>query len=197
MHAFDYLATLFSFVYAMAIAHALATVGDTVVASRRLVFSWFNAGWILVILLAVIAWWLGMWDLRRQGAWPTGTIAFFFCAAALYLLARIVCPRIAPDGPVDLRQFHAQEGRKYMVGFGVFSLFTIATNAYFGVTTAAASTTGSWLSQNAAVIPMALAAFAAFAAGALPGRRVQAAALAIELAAWAWYFWSLQGALTG
>ena len=29
-------------------------------------FSWLNARWILVILLAVIAWWLGIWDRRAE-----------------------------------------------------------------------------------------------------------------------------------
>jgi hypothetical protein len=195
MHAFDYLVTLFSFVFAMAIAHVLATVGDMVVASRRLAFSWLNAGWILTMLLAVISWWLGIWDLRKQASWPTATIAFFFGAACgLYVLARIACPRIAPDGPVDLREFHRREGPKYMIGYGAFCVFTIATNTYFGMVNGATSSGGSWLSQNAAVIPMAIAAFGA---GFIADRRVQAAAVAVELIMWGWYFWSLQGALTG
>jgi hypothetical protein len=190
MHTFDYLVTLFSFVFAMAIAHVLATVGDMVVASRRLSFSWLNAGWILTVLLAVISWWLGIWDLRTQESWPTDRIGFFFCAACgLYVLARIVCPRIPPEGEVDLREFHRCEGPKYMIGFGVFAAFTVATNTYFGVTGAS-----TWVSQNAAVIPMAIAAFvAAF----VSDRRVQVSSLTIELMMWAWYFWSLQGALAG
>ena len=111
MHAFDYLVTLFSFVFAMAIAHVLATVGDMVVASRRLTFSWLNAGWLLTVLLAVIAWWFGIWDLRKQQSWSTDTIAFFFCAACcLYVLARIVCPRIPLEGKVDLQEFDRCEG---------------------------------------------------------------------------------------
>jgi hypothetical protein len=149
----------------------------------------------LVALLAVIAWWLGIWDLRRQGAWPTIAVAFFFCAASgLYLLVRITCPHIPHEGQVDLRAFHRREGPKYMIGFGAFSLFTIGTNTYFGLTGGGLSSAGSWLAPNAAVIPMSIAAFVA---GALPGRRVQIAALATELAMWAWYFISLQGALAG
>ena len=195
MHAFDYLVTLFSFVFAMAIAHVLATVGDMVVASRRLTFSWLNAGWILTVLLAVIAWWLGIWDLRKQGTWPTITIAFFFCAACgLYVLARIACPRIPFEGQIDLRAFHRREGPKYMLGYGAFAVFTVATNTYFGIASGATSSGGSWLSQNAAVIPMAIAAFVA---GFVTDRRIQASAVTVELAMWVWYFWRLQGALTG
>jgi hypothetical protein len=195
MHAFDYLVTLFSFVFAMAIAHVLATVGDMVVASRRLTFSWVNAGWMLTVLLAVIAWWLGIWDLRKQDTWPTDTIAFFFWAACgLYVLARIVCPRIPVEGPIDLREFHRCEGPKYIIGYCAFVIFSIATNTYFGVVHSATSSGGSWLSQNAALIPMGVTALVA---ALVPDRRVQVSAVVIELMLWAWYFWSLQGALTG
>jgi hypothetical protein len=40
-------------------------------------------------------------------------------------------------------------------------------------------------------------AIAAFVAGFVADRRVQVLALAIEIAMWGWYFWGLQGALTG
>jgi hypothetical protein len=195
MHAFDYLVTLFSFVFAMAIAHVLATVGDMVVASRRLTFSWLNTGWIVAILLGVISWWLGIWDLHGRASWPTVTIAFFFCAACgLYVLSRIVCPRIPDEGPIDIREFHRCEGSKYMIGFGLFAIFSVATNTYFGMATGATSSAGSWLTQNAAVIPMAAASFAA---GFLASKLVQAIALITVLLMWMWYFWSLQGALVG
>ncbi|MDB5710905.1 MAG: hypothetical protein JWL96_2975 [Sphingomonas bacterium] len=195
MHAFDYLVTFFSFVYAIAIAHILATIGDMVVASRRLRFSWLNAGWMLIILLAVIAWWLGLWDLRRQRVWPTVTIAFFFCAACgLYLLARIASPHIPATDEVDLPAFHRREGPKYMIGFGAFSLFTIATNTWFGLESGATSSSGSWFAQNAAVIPMMLASLLA---GFVPDRRVQIGCILVIFAMWGWYFATLQGALTG
>jgi len=195
MHAFDYLVTLFSFVFAMVIAHVLATLGDMVVASRRLTFSWLNAGWTAAVLLGVIAWWLGIWDLRKQDSWPTIAIAFFFGAACgLYVLARIACPRIPAEGPIDAREFHRLEGRKYMFGYAAFAAFSVFTNTYFGMVTGATSSAGSWVSQNAAIIPMAIAAIAG---GMLPNRRVQAVAVLVVLAMWVWYFWTLQGALTG
>jgi hypothetical protein len=108
--------------------------------------------------------------------------------------SRIVCPRIPLEGAVDLTEFHRCEGPKYMIGYGAFAIFTIATNTYFGVVNGAASSAGSWLNQNADVIPMA---FAAFVGGFVADRRVQVSAVAVELIMWTWYFWSLQGALSG
>jgi hypothetical protein len=43
VHAFDYIITLLSFVYALAIAHLLATVAELVRARKRVRFSWLNA----------------------------------------------------------------------------------------------------------------------------------------------------------
>ena len=71
MQAFDYVITLMSFVYALAIAHVLATAGDIIGAWSRVRFSWLNAAWMLFELLAILAWWIGLWgcfleDLRHR-----------------------------------------------------------------------------------------------------------------------------------
>ena len=39
MHAFDYISVLFSFVYAAAVVHVLATAGDIAIAFNRIRFS--------------------------------------------------------------------------------------------------------------------------------------------------------------
>lgn len=66
MRAFDFVITLYSFVYALAVAQILSTVGDMIRAGKRLRFSWINAGWMLNVMLAIVAWWLSLWDLRTE-----------------------------------------------------------------------------------------------------------------------------------
>src|SRR5262249_47744410 len=56
VQAFDYVITLMSFVYALAIAHILATAGDIIGAWSRVKFSWLNAAWMLFQLFAILAW---------------------------------------------------------------------------------------------------------------------------------------------
>jgi hypothetical protein len=68
MRAFDFVMTLYSFVYALAVAQILSTVGDMIRAGKRLLFSWLNAAWMLNVLLAIVAWWLSLWDLRAETA---------------------------------------------------------------------------------------------------------------------------------
>src|SRR6185369_12666530 len=125
MHAFDYISVLFSFVYAAGVVHVLATAGDIAIAFNRIRFSWLNAGWMLASLLAVAAWWIGVWDLRGIGVWTMPSVGFFFAVACLmYLEVRLVCPRIVGDGEADLISFHLTEGRKYV---GAYCLIMVVT----------------------------------------------------------------------
>lgn len=190
MHAFDYISVLFSFVYAAAVVHILATAGDIAIAFDRVRFSWLNAGWMLASLLAVSAWWIGFWDLRGIGAWTMPSIFFFFAVPCLmYLEVRLVCPRIASDGAIDLIAFHRTEARKYLAAYSLVTLVTIGTNAFF------AGGNPAWVTQNQAVIPMTVATVTA--AVFVSVTWVQYASLLVQFAMWLWYFAALQPPLAG
>jgi len=190
MHAFDYLSVFFSFVFAAAVVHILATAGDIMIAFKRVRFSWLNAGWMLASLISVSAWWIGVWDLRSIGVWTMPFVFFFFgIGSLLYLLVRLVCPRIPDDGPIDLVSFHRAEGRKYLSADFMLCLLTIFTNAYF------AGGLPTWQSQNTAIIPMALTSLAA--ALFISTRWVQTGAIIIRLAIWVWYFAVFQPPMSG
>ncbi len=192
MHAYDFILILFSFVYAAAVTHLLAVAGEIVIASKRIRLSWFNAGWMLAGMLFTCAWWIGLWDLRTVRVWSVGSIAFFFSVAAgMYLFARLVSPHIPERGDVDLRQFHAQEGRKYLIAYAALSWITVGVNAEFGTTAAAMQ----WATQNFAIAPMALATTAA--AVFTKQDWVQSLALAIQIVGWFCYFAFLQSPLSG
>lgn len=187
MRAFDFVMTLYSFVYALGVAQILSTVGDMIRAGKRLRFSWLNAGWMLNILLTIIAWWLSLWDLRTEAHWPMLTVlVFFFVACLLYVLARMVSAPIPENGPVDLRAYHQEEGRKYAALFAVDCAFTIGTIFLYG------SGSENWIASNWATWPTLVASIAAALS---PSRRVQSAAILVILVMWVWYFAALQGAM--
>ena len=190
MHAFDYISVLFSFVYAAAVVHILATAGDIAIAFNRLRFSWLNAGWMLASLLAVTAWWIGVWDLRGIAVWTMPNVGFFFAVACLmYLEVRLVCPRISADSEADLASFHRTEGRKYVGAYCLVMVVTAATNAFF------ASGSGTWVAQNYAIVPMAVLSLAA--AIFITVRWIQITVVLVQVAMWCWYFMAFQPALTG
>ena len=133
MHAFDFILVLFSFVYAAAVTHLISTAGEIIIASKRIRLSWFNAGWMLAVLLFTCAWWIGLWDLHAVASWGVGSIAFYFSmASGIYLLARLVSPRIPERGEIDLQRFHSEEGRKYLISYTILGVVTVVTNAVLG-----------------------------------------------------------------
>jgi hypothetical protein len=188
MRAFDFVITLYSFVYALGIAHILATTGDIMRAGKRVRFSWLNAGWMLNILLAIVAWWISLWDLRTTASWTMLTVMIFFAVACLlYLLARLVCAPVPQEGPIDLRQYHRDEGWKYAGLFTAEVALTMLTIHMYG------AATQNWVAENEANWPTIVAALAATVTR---NRWVQIAALVVIMAVWVWYFATLQGALS-
>lgn len=192
MHAYDFILILFSFVYAAAVTQLLSTAGEIIIASRRIRLSWLSAGWMLAALLFTCAWWIGLWDLHVVARWDVGSIAFYFLVAAgIYLLARLVSPRIPDEHALDLHAFHAEQGRKYLVAYAVLSWVTVGVNAVLGQ----ANGIAQWSEQNTVIVPMAVAT--SLAAIFIRVAWVQYLALAIQIAGWVVYFAWLQSALVG
>src|SRR6202012_2560175 len=125
--------TLFAFVYALATAHLLTTVAELIRERARVRFSWLNAAWLCIGVSVILAWWIGMWDMRTLPAWPVSMIAFLFVMAILiYVQVRLTCPNIPAEGEIDLREFHRRNGREYIVLFAAVSALTIVVNIIFG-----------------------------------------------------------------
>jgi hypothetical protein len=191
MHAYDFILILFSFVYAAAVTHVLSTAGEIIIASKRIRFSWLNAGWMLAALLFTCAWWIGLWDLHVVNVWGVGSIAFyFFIAASIYLQARLVSPRIPERNEVDLQAFHSEEGRKYLVVYAFLSWLTAAVNVVLGQ----ANGISQWPAQNMVIVPMAVAT--SVAALFIKKKWIQCFALAVQIGGWIVYFAFLQSALS-
>jgi hypothetical protein len=192
MHAYEFILVLFSFVYAAAVTHLLSTAGEIIIASKRVRVSWLNAGWMCAALLFTCAWWIGLWDLHTVTVWSVGSVAFYFSVAAgIYLNARLVSPRIPEQGEIDLRAFHAEEGRKYLLAYTILSLVTVITNAGLGQGGSAVQ----WPAQNLVIAPMTVAT--GVAAIFIRKQSVQAVAVGVQILGWFWYFVKLQSALSG
>lgn len=186
MHPFDYVLTLMSFVYALAIAHVLATVGDLMSAGNRVRFSWFNAAWMLYAFLAALIYWLNMWDLRTEPTWNMGLVAIFFAISSmLYLEIRLVCLRVPVEGAVDMVAFHRQEGWKYMAGFAVLTAFTALLNVFYwqGGIAALAKSRIDWV--------VLAQCFAAVLGAWFPNRIVQIAVTMVVGLMWIWFWFFL------
>jgi hypothetical protein len=190
MRAFDYVITLFAFVYALATAHLLTTVAEMVRERARVRFSWLNAAWMSVALFEILAWWIGMWDMRALPSWSVAMIAFLFVMATLiYVQVRLTCATIPAQGEIDLSEFHRRNGREYIALFAAIAALTVVANLVFGEMTSVRE----MIEQNIVVAPM----FVVGVLAAISFRPwVQALAAAAVIALWLAYFATLQGALT-
>jgi hypothetical protein len=190
MRAFDYVITLFAFVYALATAHLLTTVAELIRERARVRFSWVHAAWMCVALFEILAWWIGMWDMRALSSWSMLMIALLFVMATLiYIQVRLTCPNMVAEGEIDLQEFHRRNGREYISAFALVALLTIVVNVLFGEMTSVRE----FILQNLAVVPM----FAIAVIAAISFRPwIQVSSAAAQVALWIFYFATLQGALT-
>jgi hypothetical protein len=100
-----------------------------------------------------------------------------------------VCPDVPKEGAIDLPAFHRENGREYIAAFAVTAALTVGANVLFGEM----GSVREMIVQNLAVAPMFVIAVVA-AISFRPWLQIGAAIA--ELALWAWYFATLQGALT-
>ena len=103
----------------------------------------------------------------------------------------MVSPRIPEKGEIDLKAFHIEEGRKYLIAYAILAWVTVVTNAVLGH----ANGISQWPQQNIVIVPMATATVVA--AIFIRKSWVQSLALAIQIGGWIWYFVALQTALSG
>ncbi|MGH6872326.1 MAG: hypothetical protein ACREHE_12560 [Rhizomicrobium sp.] len=123
MGAFEHVISLLSFVYALAIAHLLTTAARLIGARERVRFSRLHAYWMLNALIVLVADWISFWDVRTLPSWTVASILVVLTQSFVdYMQAALVCPEVAPEGPIDLVAFHRIHARRYI---GAFAATTI------------------------------------------------------------------------
>lgn len=189
MAAFEHIMAMFSFIYALAIAHILSETAGLIRGGGRVRFSGLYAAWLLNAGLMCVANWISFWDLRALKAWPVGTIMFFLGMAIVnYLQAALTAFDVPEHGPIDLVAFHRSQGRRYQATFLAGAIWAAVANFVYGD----GLQVSEWAAQNRAVIPIVAAAAIATV---LQGVRAQWLCVAAILICWAIYFSALQGAL--
>ncbi len=187
--AFGHVITLLSFVFALTVVYLPRTVAEFIRNWDRLRLSLPHALWMLNALLAAIANWLSFYDLQSLKSWSAGTIVFMFTVAfANYLQAALVSPDIPAAGPIDMRQFHEKQSRRYIGAALATLLLALVANLVLGN----AYNVREWTVQNLAVVPMAIVAAAALFLRQQWAQVVLAVAMIVI---WIVYFATLQVAL--
>ena len=116
MSAFEHVTALLSFVYALALTHLLARIGELFLARERVRFSGLLALGMVNAIVIVFANWLSIWDLRSVTTWDIASITIqFLLAVSQYLLCVLVGPKTPEEGLIDLEEFFWRQ-RPYIYG---------------------------------------------------------------------------------
>lgn len=116
MSAFEHVTALFSFVYALALAHLLARIAELIVARERVKFSGLLAIGMVNAVVLVFANWLSLWDLRSIKSWDLVSIVVqFLFAVVIFIICALVGPKAHDEGSIDLEDFFWRQ-RPYFYG---------------------------------------------------------------------------------
>lgn len=149
MTAFEHVATLLSFVYALALTHLLSRTGELVIARERVKFSGLTALGMVNVGLLICENWIAMWDLRSVSVWDLASIAVqLLFATSVYLAGVLIAPKPPEEGVLDMDDFFWKQ-RVYFYGTLIILLIlSLLTNADF----LKSANVGLFLKENAFVL---------------------------------------------
>jgi hypothetical protein len=121
MSSFEFFTVLLSFVVSLGVASLLHGVIRLIQEGPRVRFSFAWALWAASIFNVQIVFWLRSWSYHEHFSLRVETS---LPPLALAIIAFVACglatPHIPEEGVVDLREFHAKQGRKYQIAYAAF-----------------------------------------------------------------------------
>lgn len=160
MTAFEFFTVLLSFVVSLGVASLLLAVSRLIQEAPRVHFSLTWALWAAAVFNLQIVFWLRSWTYHDNFALRTATsLPPLVLAIIAFIACGLATPQTPDTGPIDLREFHAKQGRKYQIGYAAFMLVAIVQGALMNDTTGASY--GSFLADAVVLATLALIAIAA------------------------------------
>lgn len=127
MDAFSYLSVLLSIILGLAITQVLQGFRGLMLARHRVQTYWPCLGWAVLLLVIDVQVWWAMYQLRERVDWSfIGFAVVLAQTVPLYLLAGLVMPDVAADGPVDLRAHYYANHRWFFVILALLLVASIA-----------------------------------------------------------------------
>jgi hypothetical protein len=127
MTSFEFFTVLLSFVVSLGVASLLQAVIRLIQEGPRVRFSLTWALWAAAIFNIQIIYWLRSWSYHEHFSLRTETsIPPLVLAIIAFVACGLATPRIAEQGAIDLRDFHAKQGLKYQLAYAAFMFMAIA-----------------------------------------------------------------------
>jgi hypothetical protein len=132
MSAFEHVTALLSFVYALALTHLLARIGELIVVRERVRFSGLLAMGMVNAIVLVFVNWLSLWDLRAMTNWDlTSIVTQFLVAVAMYVMCALAGPKARDEGEINLEHFFWHQRPYFYATTVAVLVFSLLANIAF------------------------------------------------------------------
>jgi hypothetical protein len=132
MTAFEHIATLLSFVYALALAHLLSRAGELIIARERVKSSGLTTLGMVNVGLLVVFNWIDTWNLRSVSVWDIASIIIQLAlATSIYLAGVLISPKPAEEGVLDMDAFFWKQRIYFYAAIVAVLVFSMLANMDF------------------------------------------------------------------
>ena len=127
MTIFEFVFGMISVITSLALTRLLSGCVGLYRHAAHIRFSWRHASWIAVALMVLVGNWASFWQRRDWQVWgPLDVLIPLVFIGVLYAFCDLVMPDEPKEGQVlDLRDYHAQQGRRYKAMHLVFATLAL------------------------------------------------------------------------
>ena len=127
MTPFEFVFALISIISSLALTKIITGVVAIVRHRERGGFSLTHAFWVWIAFAVVVGNWGALWGARADPDWPAIRIlAWIGSMTSLYAFCALVVPEVNGDTPLNLKEFHEHEARRYIFAHNFFALVALA-----------------------------------------------------------------------
>jgi hypothetical protein len=132
MTSFEFVFGMISVITSLALTRLLSGCVGLYRHAERIRFSWRHGFWTAMAFMLLVGNWANMWRLHGIQAWrELDVISPLVFVGVLYAFCDLVMPDEPRDGQVlDLRDYHARQGRRYKTMHLVFAVLALLLIAY-------------------------------------------------------------------
>jgi len=134
MTSFEFVFGMISVITSLALTRLLSGCVALLRHSEQVRLSWCHACWTAVAFMVLVGNWATFWRMRDVQAWSAlDVLSPLLFIGVLYAYCDLVMPDgLAEGNALDLREYHARQGRRYMtiqLVFAVLAMLLIARSA--------------------------------------------------------------------
>ena len=127
MTPFEFVFALISIISSLALTRIITGVVSIIRHKDRGGFSLTHVLWVWIAFAVVVGNWGALWGARVDPDWPAVRIlAWLGSMTSLYAFCALVVPEVDRDTPLNLKEFHEREGRRYIIAHNFFALLALS-----------------------------------------------------------------------